>query len=221
MTENLDWAHELLEDVKALKYASERDKRRRRRLNQLEVSDIQVLMARFPDEFAKLRLVRNDLRECLNDGARMGGGNSSSSSPRAVIHKQEGHVPDPLVQAYEALWIKCYGSEAVVIGDPSVIRGVGKGNQMRMKDSDERVTRSGANGGGDRGGSRRSIIKDERTFEFKRKIDKRIRRLAKEIDSYMRGMRAGEDEEGRRCWSCQKFMEEGWIFCPACGCRRQ
>ena len=146
-----------------------------------------------------------------------------------VRHRQEGHIPDGLVTAYEALWIKTYGSGAGYIGDPNALvpQGAG-GNQMKMSGSDERVHRGVAKGKPGGNASRMSIIKDEKAFNFKRKIDKRMRRLASEIDEWMRSTKvAGVDiSEGAggevsggapRCGGCHKFIDREWRFCASCG----
>lgn len=62
---------------------------------------------------------------------------------------------------------------------------------------------------------------DERAWAFKRKIDKRLRRIAKEIhvelDKLERGV-GGPEPLARRCaGKCGRFGEPTWHFCANCG----
>lgn len=228
---NVDWDESLRRDAEALEEAVKREERRRRIFKSMEVSEVQQVLEIYATKFSRVIQSRKRLLALLDSGrAERGGGNY------VVKHRQEGHVDERLVTAYEALWIKTYGSGAGYIGDPNALvpKGAG-GNQMKMADSGERVYRGVAKGGAVAGRSRRSIIKDEHAFNFKRKIDKRMRRLATEIDEYMRTVRipggsgsgpgGGEGSEGEessvaRCTGCQCFMEDSWRFCARCGNRR-
>lgn len=232
---NVDWDESLRRDAEALEEAVKREERRRRIFKSMEVSEVQQVLEIYATKFSRVIQSRKRLLALLDSGRAeksAGGGNY------VVKHRQEGHVDERLVTAYEALWIKTYGSGAGYIGDPNALTPVGAGgNQMKMADSGERVYRGVAKGGAAAGRSRRSIIKDEHAFNFKRKIDKRMRRLATEIDEYMRTVRipggsgsgpgggGGEGSEGEessvaRCMGCQCFMEDSWRFCARCGNRR-
>lgn len=224
---NVDWDESLRRDAEALEEAVKREERRRRIFKSMEVSEVQQVLEIYATKFSRVIQSRKRLLALLDSGRA----EKSAGGNYVVKHRQEGHVDERLVTAYEALWIKTYGSGAGYIGDPNALTPVGAGgNQMKMADSGERVYRGVAKGGAVAGRSRRSIIKDEHAFNFKRKIDKRMRRLATEIDEYMRTVRipgggGGEGSEGEessvaRCMGCQCFMEDSWRFCARCGNRR-
>lgn len=222
------WADDLGVDADALEEAVRREERRGRALRSMAVEDVQILMQEESSAFARVLQARRKLKALL-DGKGTSGtgvGGSGGAGERYVKHRQEGHIPEALVTAYEALWLKTYGSEASVIGDPSVIRGIGKGNTYRTGTSGEKVARGGARGSKDRGGARKSIIKHELAFHFKRKMDKRMRRLAKEIEEWLveeskgrvgAGGVGGVEVSAARCARCFCFMERDWRYCARCG----
>lgn len=220
----IDWDEELTRDAEALEVAIRREERRKRVLKGFEVEEVQWILAEYPRAFARVIQGRKKLVSILA-GERVGGGDGTANY--VVRHRQEGHVDEKLVTAYEALWIKTYGSGAGYIGDPNALvpQGAG-GNQFKMGNSGERVYRGVAKGGGG-SGSRRSIIKDEKAFNFKRKMDKRMRRMAAEINEFMvsskvsgAGRELVEAGGGAPCCSgCKRFIERGWRFCASCGMR--
>lgn len=237
-SEGYDWAAAIEEDARLMASLVRRERIRLAKLRELDPEELEKLMASHPQEFGLLRLRRKALKDALGVGGadRNGGGGAVGSGEKVVRHKQEGHIPDNLVTAYEALWVKTYGSDAAFMGDPNALtkiegkgeskRGVvGKGNPMRMKDSSERVYRSGATPPKGRG-SGKSIIKDESAFEFKRKMDKRMRRMASEIDQWIRKGKLVEvkrdtvsdgEGSGHKCPGCKRYAEVDWRFCARCG----
>lgn len=235
-----DWEQELKEDAEALRGAVKREEKRKRKLRAMEVNEVQALMREHSAEFGAVLAARRRLIELLGrSGTRAGGGGTDGSvggegrgregGNYVVRHRQEGHIPENLVTAYEALWILSYGSGAGYIGDPNALVPTGAGgNQSKMKSSDERVYRGVAKGGGKGRGSTRSVIRDERAFEFKRKMDKRMRRMASEIDEWLKVKKLAdkgvEDMEGLDgvsgaavCDGCKRYMERDWKYCARCG----
>lgn len=222
-----DWEFELTRDAEALELAIKREERRKRILRSKEVTEVQRVLEEHSQPFARVIQARKKLALlCTGMKNSDGGGGGNGGRGMVVRHRQEGHIPDGLVTAYEALWIKTYGSGAGYIGDPnSLTPDKAGGNQMKMSGSDERVHRGVAKGRAGGNASRKSIIKDERAFNFKRKIDKRMRRLASEIDEWMRstkvaGVEVGEGGAGDgapRCGGCHKFIDREWRFCASCG----
>ena len=224
-----DWELELTRDAEALEWAIKREERRKRILRGKEVSEVQRVLEEHSQPFARVIQARKKLAVLCAGMKNSDGGGSGGGRGMVVRHRQEGHIPDGLVTAYEALWIKTYGSGAGYIGDPnSLTPDKAGGNQMKMSGSDERVHRGVAKGKPGGNASRRSIIKDEKAFNFKRKIDKRMRRLASEIDEWMRSTKVagvdiseaqGEVSGGGapRCGGCHKFIDREWRFCASCG----
>lgn len=231
--EDEKWAESLTADAEALEAAIKREERRGRMLRAMEVSEVQQVLTTNSHIFSRVIHARKRLIDLLDTKGRItgGSGGSGGTAHYVIKHKQEGHIPDNLVMMYEALWIKTYGSGAGYIGDPnSLTPDKAGGNQMKMAGSDERVHRGVAKSG--RAGSnaaRKTIIKDERAFEFKRKMDKRMRRMASEIEEWIRsskvmGVDVTEGGSGEvsvpRCEGCQSFVDREWRFCARCGVRR-
>lgn len=226
-TETDKWAESLTADAEALEAAVRREERRARSLRAMEVSEVQQVLTNNSHIFSRVIHARKKLLDLLDSRGKGAGG----TAHYAIKHRQEGHIPENLVTMYEALWIKTYGSSAGYIGDPnSLTPAKAGGNQMKMGGSNERVHRGVAKGGRAGGNaSRKTIIKDERAFEFKRKMDKRMRRMAVEIEEWIKsskvmGVDVVEGESGEvtvpRCERCQSFIDREWRFCARCGVRR-
>src|SRR5699024_1731530 len=144
----MDWELELTLDAEALEMAIKREERRKRILKGKEVAEVQRVLEEHSQPFARVIQARKKLAVLCaglknsGGGGFGGGGVGGSGEARGVVvrHRQEGHIPDGLVTAYEALWIKTYGSGAGYIGDPNSLTPQGAGgNQMKMGRSDERV----------------------------------------------------------------------------------
>lgn len=226
---SIDWEAELTRDAEALEEAIKREARRKRTLRALEVEEVQRILEGYSHVFARVIQARRKLAGLLagaGGSVGSGGGGDGSTANYVVRHRQEGHVDEKLVTAYEALWIKTYGSGAGYIGDPNALVPSGAGgNQFKMGGSGERVYRGVAKGGGG-SGSRRSIIKDEKAFNFKRKMDKRMRRMASEINEFMISSKVSGIEVveagskgAPRCAGCKCFVDREWRFCASCGAR--
>lgn len=76
------------------------------------------------------------------------------------------------------------------------------------------------------------IVADERALGRKTRIDKALRRLAREIETGMAELAGGsgwddggetDERGGHRCTGrkCRKFLEDGWNYCPFCGTRQR
>lgn len=237
--EDEKWAESLTADAEALEAAIKREERRGRMLRGMEVSEVQQVLTTNSHIFSRVIHARKKLIDLLDTRGRMtggsggagsGSGGSGGTAHYVIKHRQEGHIPDNLVTMYEALWIKTYGSGAGYIGDPnSLTPDKAGGNQMKMGGSGERVHRGVAKAGKSGNAARKTIIKDERAFEFKRKMDKRMRRMASEIEEWIRsskvmGVEVAEGGSGEvsvpRCEGCQSFVDREWRFCARCGVRR-
>lgn len=125
-------------------------------------------------------------------------------------------LPTPIRDAYELLFIQAYGSDpAISSGDPVVKPGIGK-PQVRVSTNRDQGIGGAASGGGKRpGASTRNIIKDRRAYEMKIKVDRRLRRLSKEIFDFLAG--AETMREVNVCSRCARIGEDDWRFCPSCG----
>lgn len=122
-------------------------------------------------------------------------------------------LPQGLVEAYETLYIRAYGSDAPYLGDPISIHGSGKALRGRIKTS-ETEKRAGAFQKKKLSASRTSIIQDQKAFDIKDKIDKKLRRVSREIYSLLNNQ---ETVVRSVCSKCRRLGEPEWKYCPACG----
>jgi hypothetical protein len=144
-------------------------------------------------------------------------------------------LPDTFVQAYMKLFERALG-----LGEGSSLgRGAGDEGQIKAKVKSSDVGKKVGAVGKGRGKRYHAgvwVVKDEKAFEVKRRIDKRLRRLVAEIERLMRGdlegltmkcgeyveVRTGEGEKVRellRGSGCGRFVEPEWDFCAGCGRR--
>jgi hypothetical protein len=141
-------------------------------------------------------------------------------------------LPEAFMTAYEALHVRSFsdgsGSERHPLSGRAaeIERADGKGKDLWRTSSGQVSSigsrRVGGGGSGKTVGKTSKFLGDERAWEFKRKIDKRLRRMAKEILAELdsRGSHAGGAERGlhRRCaGKCGKLGDSDWLFCARCG----
>ena len=124
-------------------------------------------------------------------------------------------TPQAFTEAYELLHDEVFGTGAVV-QDENAIHGLGRANRGRIS-SDQTETRGGAVQKRKLSASRRAVIKDQRAFNEKTKIDKRLRKMAKEIYDFLNKEKQHVDKWWMRCAKCKKHAEDDWQFCPRCG----
>ena len=120
--------------------------------------------------------------------------------------------PKPFMDAYELLHITAYGSDSLNIGDPNKIENSGKAFRGRVK-SDQVETRGGAHQKRKLSSSQTSIIKNERAFNQKARVDKRLRTIAREILRELEDPNRGRNEQ--KCPGCGRFVTTR--FCGHCG----
>lgn len=134
------------------------------------------------------------------------------TTKREVILEYESLMPDNIRHAYGYLYSLVYGSSGSFAGDPNAEKIVPK---EWFTKSDQQQTRGVAKQGSRKySSSVKTIIKNERALDLKRKVDKRLRKLAKDIYVELEG---GEIEEQVKCWSCHKLAQREWKYCPRCG----
>jgi len=124
-------------------------------------------------------------------------------------------TPSAFLEAYELLYVETYGSGAIV-QDDNQIHGSGKAQRGRVKSSDVE-TRGGAIQKKKLSASQKNVIKSQRAFNEKTKIDKRLRRMGKEIYDYLNKEAKSPVEWWMRCSKCKKHAEDDFRFCPRCG----
>lgn len=124
-------------------------------------------------------------------------------------------TPSTFLEAYELLYVETYGSGAIV-QDDTHIHGTGKAQRGRIK-SDAVETRGGAVQKKKLSASQKNVIKSQRAFNEKTKIDKRLRKIGKEIFDYLNKEQAKQATFYMRCSKCKKHAEDEWLWCPRCG----
>lgn len=89
---------------------------------------------------------------------------------------------------------------------------------MRTKSGQETASLHARRGVG-KGRRHRTVwtVRDERALEMKGRIDRKLRRLGRELRGFLGD--EGETLAARRCSgrSCKRFVELEWRFCPHCG----
>lgn len=158
---------------------------------------------------ARLSVSSRELREACE---RLGLQKTYRGGTPLVLGEQL--MPDAIVKAYETLYTRCYGGGGSFIGDPNSESIV---PQEWFTKSEQQQTRGVAKPGSKKySSSVKSVLKNERAFDLKSRIDKRLRKLAKDIYAEMEGQ--GE-EETIKCMSCHKIAQREWKWCPRCGDR--
>lgn len=68
------------------------------------------------------------------------------------------------------------------------------------------------------------VVADEIALEKKIGVDKRLRKIARELRALVdAGEDSGVGDERKKCSGkkCGKFLEMGWKYCPSCGARQR
>lgn len=151
-----------------------------------------------PDEVKRLALAINEIL------MEMGDARGVKLIKRTVEEaRPEIDTPSLFREAYEKLHLRSYQSAS----SPSMT-------------SDRGMAVYGKKGkfasGKPSGDSSRAVIRDRRLWEYKRRVDKKLRKLAGEIELQLSGY-SGDRTEQKRCTACKKLGEDDWSYCPRCG----
>lgn len=129
-------------------------------------------------------------------------------------------LPKKFVAMYEQLCDAAYGERRL---DASGAMAPPEGGRQKVKKTSGRVSSSqtdrtlAAGAGGKSRNTSEIQFKDERAVDFRRLIDRKLRRIAREIEEFFvggEGLRAGK----RKCaGKCRKIGEPEWMFCARCG----
>jgi hypothetical protein len=159
--------------------------------------------------------MREEDREKLISALRTSGlGLDAFSVEREVLR----YLPDGFLFRYELLWLRAYGAaggagEKVADPDAAV---VGTKRVTRVS-TGQTETRGGAHAGHRMPGvGTKVIVRDDRAFRIKQRVDRKLRALAREIGVYLSDDGGVERAGVRRCTrpTCRKWAEESWTFCP-------
>lgn len=133
-----------------------------------------------------------------------------------------GFLPKKFVVCYEGLLDKAYGERRLdASGSMGGDKGEGrvKARKTSGRTSSSSVDKTLAASGGGKDRNRAEIaFKNERAVDFRRLVDRRLRRIARDIEEFF----AGDDGElrsgKRRCnGRCRKIGDSDWIYCARCG----
>lgn len=145
-------------------------------------------------------------------------------------------LPDLFTEAYQRLWDRTYrdggvdggggdggGGNHPLNGSAGVV-GMAEG---KVKNAGWRVNSSEVTSIGPKSGAQRSTIKgvdktcrtlkDERLFKFKVRVDKRLRRLAREISATLEGRNVVAAVTRICTGRCKRFGDLEWDYCARCG----
>lgn len=124
-------------------------------------------------------------------------------------------MPRGFVDAYEGLITELYsgGSLGTAGSTDADSARAGVGGTRWRTSTNQTETGGGARSAGV-DGSQRSVIRDGRLLVLKEKIDRQLRKLARDITSP--GVAAT-----RQCTGCRRFCDSTWSWCPWCGKRTE
>lgn len=133
-----------------------------------------------------------------------------------------GALPSRVVDLYALLCYSAYGLDrtggvdAAELGKSSAV-----GDPWRV-DSGKDATRVGGAKPAKKRGSGRILVKNERSFKYKRSIDQKLRRMGQDIEQFLAGESgSGRGVEGQRetryCSVCGRYAESDWSYCPRDG----
>lgn len=118
-------------------------------------------------------------------------------------------MPHQINDAYELLHTTAYGTDRLIYGDPNKIHGSGKPLRGRTSSGQTETmgpaVKKGAN-------SQKHIILSEPAFHLKRKIDKKLRSVARDIYREL----SDTPSMPQRC-GCGRYLDDSYRFCPYCG----
>lgn len=62
------------------------------------------------------------------------------------------------------------------------------------------------------------MVVDERALAFKGEVDRKIRKLTREMERWLENESSSREEKVvRKCGKCKKYAEDSWKFCPRDG----
>lgn len=129
------------------------------------------------------------------------------------VDEDRAFLPPDLERVYGLLCSEALVQPAAAyVGDPIE---KAKGRMVTRTSTGQTETRGGAKGSRKSGGSK-DMIRSEAAFNYKSKIDRKLRKLTREIKTWLQGSGEYRDDV-RRCTVCRKFGEPEWLYCPQDG----
>lgn len=133
-------------------------------------------------------------------------------SPQEFEGTREVKLPSDLEENYELLWAMALRApQAVSSGDPVQ---KARGLPVTRLSTSQTETRGGAKGSR-KSGKSADLIRSEAAFVFKGRMDRKLRKLSREIKAWMEGSES--TVEVRRCSVCRQYGDSEWLYCPKDG----
>jgi hypothetical protein len=120
-------------------------------------------------------------------------------------------LPGTLVDSYEELFWLAFRTSRGTPADAGTVAGAKRVTRLSTSQTE---TRGGSKGSRRSGGSQ-EMIASQKHFNFKSRIDARLRRIAREITYFLDD--TTPQEALRRCSVCRTFGESSWLYCPKDG----
>lgn len=124
----------------------------------------------------------------------------------------QAFLPKDFINAYESL-LSIALETGERKGESIDIAGTGKGTGAQVK-SEAKDVRS-VHRKAPSAGSSKAIIRDEAALRFRSGIDRKLRKLTREMRNYLGG--DWKNKVTRKCSGCNKFGDGDWNHCPYCG----
>lgn len=131
-------------------------------------------------------------------------------------------LPKKFVFHYELLADLAYGERRL---DASGAMAPPEGGRQKVKKTSGRTSSSqtdktlAAGAGGKSKNHAEIQFKNERAVDFRRLVDRKLRRIAREIEEFLAGGDGSDLKSGKRkcAGRCRKIGEPEWMFCARCG----
>ena len=150
---------------------------------------------------------------------------ASGGLPQGVLSMQALYLlPQEFVVQYQALFSRSLAEESLRQSKtPDAATGEFEGPVPRPGPQIRTSARSKPQIGGVQGAPKRVqrhwFVRDPAAFEFKKRIDRKLRALAREMQTHSGGGRGVESRSIPNCGQCGRFLEPTWQFCAYCGNR--
>lgn len=130
-------------------------------------------------------------------------------------------LPKKFVFVYEELCDAAYGERRL---DASGSMAAPEGGRQKAKKTSGRISSSAvdktlaAGAGGKSRNTAEIQFKNEQAVDFRRLIDRKLRRIAREIEEFFAGGVENLKAGSRKCsGKCRKIGDPDWLFCARCG----
>ena len=137
-----------------------------------------------------------------------------------IAAHRDGQLPEKMREAYELLYCRSYGTGALYLGDVNAEKVESANSSWAVKGGAKAPHRSGATRGKSPTAHKRNIVQDAAAYDFKRRVDKKLSRIATEIRQWLAGEQSMfADARRLTCPKCGRIADISWKVCPIDGHR--